>query len=77
MKAEIFVNISVTLQNIFNFGENEFYKLAKDDEDLYLYGKNAFVSFENSQPRFVIKKILAGRNVKTKITKIFEKNQKS
>ena len=51
MKPEIFVNISATLQNIFNYERNEFYKLAKDDEDLYLYGKNAFVSFEDLQPR--------------------------
>ncbi|CBY16174.1 unnamed protein product, partial [Oikopleura dioica] len=51
MKPEIFVNISATLQNIFNYERNEFYKLEKDDKDLYLYGKNAFVSFENLQPK--------------------------
>lgn len=55
MKPDIFINITATLQSIFKFGENEFYKLAKDHEDLYLYGKNAFVSFENLQPRLVFR----------------------
>ena len=55
MKPDIFINITATLQSVFKFGENEFYKLAKDHDDLYLYGKNAIVSFENLQPRFVFK----------------------